>query len=42
MYSQDHGGIYVAYVGVFLVALFLFVRTIYFFNLKVSAIHGPM
>lgn len=41
-YAREHGGIYVAYVGVFLVALFLFVRTIYFCNLKVSTIDGPM
>lgn len=39
---QEHGGIYVAYIAVYLAALFLFARTIYFFNLKVSAIHGPM
>lgn len=40
--TQEHGGIYVAYVGLFLGSLFLFVRTVYFFNLKVSAKHGPM
>ncbi|XP_037035104.1 type 1 phosphatidylinositol 4,5-bisphosphate 4-phosphatase [Bradysia coprophila] len=41
-YAKDHGGIYVAYIGVFLVSLFLFVRTIYYYNLKVSTIDGPM
>ncbi|KAJ6640929.1 Type 1 phosphatidylinositol 4,5-bisphosphate 4-phosphatase [Pseudolycoriella hygida] len=41
-YAKDHGGIYVAYVGLFLISLFLFVRTIYYYNLKVSTIDGPM
>lgn len=39
---QDHGGIYVAYVGAFLIALFLFARTLYYCTLSVSTIDGPM
>lgn len=39
---QKHGGIYVAYIGAFLIALFLFARTVYYCTLAVSAIDGPM
>lgn len=39
---QDHGGIYVAYIGAFLIALFLFARTLYYCTLSVSTIDGPM
>lgn len=41
-YAKDHGGIYVAYIGAFLAALFLFARTVYYCTLKVSTIDGPM
>lgn len=39
---QEHGGIYVAYIGAFLIALFLFARTLYYCTLSVSTIDGPM
>ncbi|XP_067644521.1 type 1 phosphatidylinositol 4,5-bisphosphate 4-phosphatase [Eurosta solidaginis] len=41
-YSKTHAGIFIAYVGIFLLAAFLFARSIYYFRLKVSAIDGPM
>jgi len=41
-YARDHGGIYVAYASVFLIALFLFARTTYYCTLSVSTIDGPM
>lgn len=40
--SQDHGGVYVAYIGAFIIALFLFARTLYYCTLNVSTIDGPM
>lgn len=42
IHFQNHGGIYVAYVGAFLIALFLFARTLYYCTLSVSTIDGPM
>lgn len=36
------GGIYVAYVGAFLLAFVLASRAIYYFAMKVSTIEGPM
>ncbi|KPJ07197.1 Transmembrane protein 55B [Papilio machaon] len=36
------GGIYVAYVGAFLIAFFLATRAIYYFAMKVSTIDDPM
>lgn len=41
-YAGDHGGIYVAYIGAFIIALFLFARTLYYCTLSVSTIDGPM
>lgn len=41
-YAKDHGGVYVAYIGAFLVSIFLFARTLYYCTLKVSTIEGPM
>lgn len=40
--AENHGGIYVAYIGAFLIALFLFARTLYYCTLSVSTIDGPM
>lgn len=41
--AKTHGGgIYVAYVGAFLLALILASRAIYYFAMKVSTIEGPM
>ncbi|XP_041986370.1 type 1 phosphatidylinositol 4,5-bisphosphate 4-phosphatase [Aricia agestis] len=41
--AKTHGGgIYVAYVGAFLLAFILAGRAIYFFAMKVSVIEGPM
>lgn len=41
-YARDHGGVYVAYIGAFIIALFLFARTLYYCTLNVSTIDGPM
>lgn len=41
-YAKEHGGVFVAYVGAFLISTFLFARAVYYFRLKVSAIDGPM
>lgn len=41
--AQSHGtGVYVAYVGAFLLAFVLFSRAVYYFAMKVSTIEGPM
>lgn len=41
--AKTHGGgIYVAYVGAFLLALILAGRAVYYFAMKVSVIDGPM
>ncbi|XP_066992161.1 type 1 phosphatidylinositol 4,5-bisphosphate 4-phosphatase [Anabrus simplex] len=40
--ARKNGGIYVAYVGGFLVAILAFARTIYYCTMKVSLIEGPM
>lgn len=41
--AKNHGGgIYVAYVALFLVAFFLAGRAVYYFAMKVSVIDGPM
>ncbi|KAM3966437.1 type 1 phosphatidylinositol 4,5-bisphosphate 4-phosphatase [Aphomia sociella] len=40
--AKDHGGIYVAYVGAFLITFLLGSRAVYYFAMKVSTIEGPM
>lgn len=40
--KSQGGGIYVAYVGAFLVAFLLGSRAVYYFAMKVSKIEGPM
>lgn len=41
--AKTHGGgIYVAYVGAFLVAFLLASRAVYYFAMKQSRIEGPM
>lgn len=41
--AKTHGGgVYVAYVGAFLVALLLASRAVYYFAMKHSTIEGPM
>ncbi|XP_059468364.1 type 2 phosphatidylinositol 4,5-bisphosphate 4-phosphatase [Neocloeon triangulifer] len=39
---RTNGGIYVAYVGAFLVGLLAFARSLYYCTMKVSLIEGPM
>jgi len=41
-YAQSHGGMYIVYIGAFLIAISAFCRAVFFFRLKVSAIDGPM
>uniref|UniRef100_A0A1L8D8Z7 Phosphatidylinositol-4,5-bisphosphate 4-phosphatase n=1 Tax=Nyssomyia neivai TaxID=330878 RepID=A0A1L8D8Z7_9DIPT len=41
-YAATHGGMYVAYIGAFLISLFLFARSVYYCTLKTSTIEGPM
>ncbi|TMW41345.1 hypothetical protein DOY81_013575 [Sarcophaga bullata] len=41
-YAQNHAGIYVAYIGIFLISVFLCARSLYYFRLKVSHVDGPM
>ncbi|KAL5283145.1 TMEM55A family protein [Megaselia abdita] len=41
-YAADHGGIYIVYVGLYLVAAYFLYRTMYFCRLKVSAFDDPM
>lgn len=40
--AKSKGGIYVAYVGGFLLALLLGMRAVYYFAMKVSHVEGPM
>ncbi|KAI9565247.1 type 2 phosphatidylinositol 4,5-bisphosphate 4-phosphatase isoform X1 [Daphnia magna] len=40
--AVSKGGMYVVYVGAFLIALILFIRSIYYWTMKVSVIEGPM
>jgi len=40
--AASKGGMYVVYVGAFLVALILFLRSMYYYTMKVSEIDGPM
>lgn len=39
---QDNGGFYVAYIGAFIIALFLIARTLYYCTMSISTIDGPM
>ncbi|XP_044737652.1 type 2 phosphatidylinositol 4,5-bisphosphate 4-phosphatase [Chrysoperla carnea] len=39
---KGHGGIYVAYVGAFLLAILMFARSVYYCAMKISNIEGPM
>jgi phosphatidylinositol-4,5-bisphosphate 4-phosphatase len=41
-YATNHGGIWLAYVGMFLVSALLFARTFYYRRMKVSVIEGPI
>lgn len=41
-YASGHSGVYVAYVGAFLLAILTFLRSIYYCVMKVSIIEGPM
>lgn len=40
--TSHGGGIYVAYVGAFLVAFLLGSRAVYYFAMKHSTVEGPM
>lgn len=40
--ATSKGGMYVVYVGAFLIALILFIRGIYYWTMKISVIEGPM
>lgn len=41
-HATGHGGIYVAYVGAFLLALIAIIRSVFYCVMKVSVIEGPM
>nr|CAI5819811.1 unnamed protein product [Callosobruchus analis] len=41
-FARSHAGMYVLYVGAFLMAIILFVRGLYYYFMKVSIIEGPM
>jgi len=40
--AQQKGGIFIAYIGAFAVALFFFLRSIYYFTMKMSEVEGPV
>lgn len=40
--AASKGGMYVVYVGAFLIALILLIRSVYYWTMKVSVIEGPM
>lgn len=40
--AKQHSGIYVAYVGAFILAAIFLLRSIYYYFMKVSIIEGPM
>lgn len=42
MYAKTHNGIFVAYVGAFIIGVFLLARSLYYCFMKVSIIEGPM
>lgn len=42
VYAKTHSGIYVVYVGAFLLSLFMLARGMYYCFMKVSTIEGPM
>jgi len=39
---EKKGGLFVVYVGAFAVCVFFFVRSIYYFTMKISRVEGPM
>ncbi|KAK2706849.1 type I phosphatidylinositol 4,5-bisphosphate 4-phosphatase-B-like [Artemia franciscana] len=41
-YASTHGGIYGVYVGLFLIALVLFIGSIYYLTMRISQNKGPM
>lgn len=41
-YAKTHSGMYIAYISLFLVALLLFIKMIYYSTLKVSTVEGPI
>ncbi|XP_044761394.1 type 2 phosphatidylinositol 4,5-bisphosphate 4-phosphatase [Coccinella septempunctata] len=41
-YAHNHSSMYVLYVGIFLIALIMLARSIYYCSMKVSIIEGPM
>ncbi|KAG5892902.1 hypothetical protein JTB14_006218 [Gonioctena quinquepunctata] len=41
-YAKTHNGIYVAYVGAFVLTIVMFIRSVYYYFMKVSIIEGPM
>uniref|UniRef100_D3TPZ6 Phosphatidylinositol-4,5-bisphosphate 4-phosphatase n=1 Tax=Glossina morsitans morsitans TaxID=37546 RepID=D3TPZ6_GLOMM len=41
-YAQEHSGVFVAYVALFVIGAFLCMRSFYYFRLKVSHVDGPM
>lgn len=41
-YAVKNGGVYVAYIGAFIIAVLAFSRSIYYYTMKVSLIEGPM
>lgn len=41
-YAQKHNTIFVAYVGAFILAVVMLVRSLYYYFMKVSIIEGPM
>lgn len=42
IYAKSYNGIYIAYVGAFIIALLLLGRSTYYCFMKVSIIEGPM
>ncbi|XP_058460143.1 type 1 phosphatidylinositol 4,5-bisphosphate 4-phosphatase [Malaya genurostris] len=41
-YARSHSGIFIAYISLFLIALLLFAKTLYYCTLKVSNVEGPI
>jgi len=39
---EKKGGLFVVYVGAFAICIFFFVRSIYYFTMKISRVEGPM
>ncbi|XP_018905403.1 type II phosphatidylinositol 4,5-bisphosphate 4-phosphatase isoform X2 [Bemisia tabaci] len=41
-YAKGHGGVYITYVGAFIIAIIAFWRSMYYYTMKISTIEGAL